>query len=253
MTMRHRILFCTAMMAIWLSPAAAQDLKVLTGAGLAGPVRALAADFGVRNGMTVTVAIDTAGGVQKRMEAGEAFDLVIGTGAVIDTLTKENLVAAEHFEIARMVEGVAAKAGAAKPDLRDAAAVKQTLLAAKSIAYVDPATGAVSGAFLLSVAEKMGIADQVKAKAVLQKAGSAVPQAVADGEAELGVTLISEMVNSKGVTAWPLPGEIQMTTIYAAAVTKQAQNNAAKTLLEELRGPRGRETIATFGLVPVGQ
>jgi molybdate transport system substrate-binding protein len=246
------LLLCLAL-AAGAAPSRAADLKVLTGAGLAGPVRALAADFGTRNHITVTVAIDTAGGVQKRMEAGEAFDLIIGTAAVIGTLTGEKLVAPAHFNIARMVEGVAAKAGAPKLDLHDAAAVKQALLAAKSIAYVDPATGAVSGAFLLEVADKMGILDQVRAKAVLQHAGSAVPEAVAKGDAELGVTLISEMLPDPGVQAWPLPDEMQMTTIYAAALSAHARSHAAKALLEELRGARGRETIAKSGLMPVSQ
>ena len=233
------------------APASAAELKVPTGAGLAGPVRALAGDFGARNHVTVTVVTDTAGGVQKRIEAGEPFDVVIGTAQVIDALAGEKLVALEHFRLARMVEGIAVKAGAPRPALGDAAAVKKTLLAARSIAYVDPASGAVSGAFLLSVAGKMGIADQVKAKAVLQQAGSAVPQAVAKGEAELGVTLISEMLPNKGVAAWPLPDEIQMTTVYAASLSAHPANEAAEKFLEDLRGPDGRSAIEKSGLAPL--
>ncbi len=203
--------------------------------------------------MAVTVVTDTAGGVQKRMEAGEKFDLVIGTAGVIDALTGEKLVAAQHFAVARMVEGLAVKNGAPAPDLHDEAAVKQALLAARSIAYVDPETGAVSGAFLLQVADKMGIADQVRAKAVLTRTGAAVPEAVAKGDAELGVTLISEMLPNPGVTARPLPQEIQMTTIYAAALSAHPENPAAKLLLDELHGPRGRETIEKSGLVALGR
>jgi ABC-type molybdate transport system substrate-binding protein len=69
----------------------------------------------------------------------------------------------------------------------------------------------------------------------------------------LGVTLISEMLSNPGVQAWPLPDEIQMTTIYAAAVSTHARNHAAKALLKELRSARGRETIAKSGLAPVSQ
>src|SRR6185503_2216095 len=83
--------------------ASAKDLKVLTGAGMSMPVKALAADFGTRTGDTVTVVSDTAGGVQKRMEAGEKFDLVITTTAVLDILTKENKVSAQHADLAQMV------------------------------------------------------------------------------------------------------------------------------------------------------
>ncbi len=230
---------------------AAVELKVLTGAGLAVPVRALAADFGARHGVTVTVTTDTAGGVQDRTEAGETYDLVIGTAQVVETLAQKSLVAGPRFRIARMVEGVAVKAGTPRPDLSDAAAVKKTLLAAKSIAYVDPATGAVSGAFLLSVAQKMGIADQVKGKAVLTRRGADISDAVAKGEADLGVTLISEMLPDKRVTALPLPDEIQMTTIYAASLSARVQNKDAGLLLDELHGHAGREAIEKSGLVPV--
>src|SRR5215831_15469148 len=93
------------------SSADAKDLKILTGAGMSLPVRALAADFGQKAGAAVSVVSDTAGGVQKRMEAGEKFDLVIGTTAVLDTLTKQSKVAAQHADLAQMVAGISAKAG----------------------------------------------------------------------------------------------------------------------------------------------
>jgi molybdate transport system substrate-binding protein len=73
-----------------IASADARELKILTGAGMSMPVRALAAEYGTRTGNTVTVVSDTAGGVQKRIEAGENFDLVIGTQAVLDALTREN-------------------------------------------------------------------------------------------------------------------------------------------------------------------
>jgi molybdate transport system substrate-binding protein len=251
--MRHRAV--PALAAITLiaisQVAGAAELKVLTGAGLAVPVRALAADFGARHAVTVTVTADTAGGVQKRMEAGEAYDLVIGTTQVVETLAEKKLVAGDRFTIARMVEGIAVKMGAPSPDLSDIAALKKTLLAAKSIAYVDPATGAVSGVFLLSVTAKLGIEDQVKAKAVLTRTGSAVPDAVAKGDAELGVTLISEMLPNKGVAAFPLPNEVQMTTLYAASLSAHSQNDSAKLLLDELHGAKGRNAIEKSGLVPI--
>src|SRR5437764_1476849 len=97
------------------SSADAKDLKVLTGAGMSLPVRALAADFGNRTGANVTVVSDTAGGVQKRIEAGEKFDLVIGTTSVLEALSKENKVSARHADLAQMVAGISAHTGTAKP------------------------------------------------------------------------------------------------------------------------------------------
>jgi molybdate transport system substrate-binding protein len=234
------------------APAHAKDLKVLTGAGMSMPVRALAAAFGARSGAAVTVVSDTAGGVQKRMEAGEKFDLVIATEAVIGELAKQGRISALPVPLARMVAGIGARKGTAKPAIANAAEAKATLLAAKSIAYVDPAFGGITGVFFLSQADRLGIGAEVRAKAVLMPNGTGVADAVAQGEAQYGVTLISEMLPNKGVTVWPLPDELQMTTIYAAAIATNAENAMdAGALLDDLRGPKGREESLKAGLKPV--
>src|SRR6185312_15298223 len=203
-------------------------------------------------GDTVTVVSDTAGGVQKRMEAGEKFDLVIATEAVMDALAKDGKVTGQHDRLAQMVAGIGARAGSAKPAIADAAQVKTTLLAAKNITYVDPAAGGITGVFFLSQADKIGIGKEVRAKAVLRQNGTGVAAAIASGEAQYGVTLISEMLPNKGVTVWPLPDELQMTTIYAAAVASNAENAMdASALLNDLRGTRGREESLKAGLKPI--
>jgi molybdate transport system substrate-binding protein len=233
--------------------ASAKDLNILTGAGMSMPVKAMAADFAARTGIHVTVVSDTAGGVQKRMEQGEKFDLVIGTQAVMDALTKEGKVAAAHSNLARMVAGLGAKTGTPAPAMADGAAVKATLLAARNISYVDPAMGGITGVFFLQQADKLGIGAAVRAKALLEPNGSGVAEAVAGGQAQYGVTLISEMLPNKGVTVWPLPDELQMTTIYAAALSTNAENAMdAGALLDDLRGPKGHDASLKAGLKPVG-
>ena len=108
--------------------------------------------------------------------------------------------------------------------------------------------------FFLSQAEKLGIGDAVRAKAVLAKNGTGVAAAVADGSAQYGVTLVSEMLPNPGVAVWPLPDALQMTTIYAAAVATDAQNAMdAAAMLTDLRGPKGRDANLKAGLQPVSQ
>lgn len=232
----------------------AKELKILTSAGMSMPVRQLAADYAARTGTKVDVVSDTAGGVQKRMEAGEAFDLVIGTTAVLDALTRQQKVSAQHSHLARMVAGIGARKGTPKPAIADAAAVKATLLAAKSITYVDPAMGGITGVFFLSQADKLGIGQEVRAKAVLRANGTGVAAAVAGGDAQYGVTLISEMLPNPGVTVWPLPDALQMSTIYTAAVATHAQNAMdAAAMLDDLRGPKGHDASLKAGLQPVTQ
>jgi len=247
---RFLVPVCLFLLAI--SPSTAKDLKILTGAGMSMPVEALAADYGRRTGVHVSVVSDTAGGVQKRMEAGEKFDLVIGTTAVLDTLTKENKVSAQHADLAQMVAGISAQKGAAKPAIGTGDQIKASLLAAKTIAYVDPASGGITGVFFLSQADKLGVGQEVRAKAVLKPNGKAVATAVANGEAQYGVTLISEMLPNPGVTVWPLPDELQMTTIYTAAIASNAENAMdASALLADLRGEKGRKANIKAGLKPV--
>ena len=251
----YRIVFSASLILLagWL-PAGARDLKILTGAGMSMPVRQLAGEFAARTGHKVDVVSDAAGGVQKRMEAGEAFDLVIATTTVVDNLTRQRKLSAQHSNLARMVAGIGARKGAPQPAIADAAAVKATLLAARNISYVDPASGGITGVFFLSQADKLGIGAAVRAKAVLAKNGTGVAAAVADGSAQYGVTLVSEMLPNSGVTVWPLPDQLQMTTIYAAAIATDAQNAMdAAAMLDDLRGPKGREANLKAGLQPVSQ
>jgi molybdate transport system substrate-binding protein len=248
----HRFLVPAFLSLLALHAADAKELKILTGAGMSMPVKALATAFGQRTGTQVMVVSDTAGGVQKRIEAGEAFDLVIGTTTVLDNLTRAGKVSGQHADLAQMVAGISAKKGTAKPPLGASRQFKATLLEAKTIAYVDPASGGITGVFFLQQADKMGIGQQVRAKAVLKPNGTAVAEAVASGEAQYGVTLISEMLPNKGVTVWPLPDDNQMTTIYTAAIATHAENAMdAEALLNDLRGPNGREASLTAGLKPV--
>ena len=232
----------------------ARDLKILTGAGMSMPVRQMAQEFAARTGAQVAVVSDTAGGVQKRMESGERFDLVIATTTVMDNLAKSGKVTGAHSNLARMVAGIGARKDAPKPDIASAEGVKTTLLAAKNIAYVDPASGGITGVFFLSQADRLGIGDVVRAKAILAKNGTGVAAAVADGAAQYGVTLVSEMLPNPGVAVWPLPDALQMTTIYAAAVATDAQNAMdAGAMLTDLRGPKGRDANRKAGLQPVSQ
>ena len=111
---------------------------------------------------------------------------------------------------------------------------------------------ALPGCFSLSQADKLGVGPEVRAKAVLRSNGEGVAKAVAAGEAQYGVTLISEMLPNAGVTVWPLPDANQMNTIYTAAITNDAQNAMdARGMLDDLRGARGHDASIKAGLKPV--
>jgi len=138
----------------------AAEIKVLTAGAFKEVVLALVPDFEKQTGNKVVVANDTAGALKKRIEGGEAFDVAIVTPAVVDELASAGkIVAGTRANIASVGVGVVVKEGEPKPDVSTVEAFKQALLAAKSVAYIDPASGGSSGIYIDKLLERLGIAD----------------------------------------------------------------------------------------------
>jgi len=233
---------------------AAAEIKVLTAGAFKQVVLALVPDFERQTGNKVVVDNDTAGALTKRIEGGEAFDLAVLTPAALSSLTsKGKLVAGSQVSLARVGVGVVVKEGAPKPDISSVGAFKRALIAAKSVAYIDPAAGGSSGIYVAGLLDKLGLAAEVNTKAKLI-AGGAVAEHIANGEAELGIHQISEILPVKGITlVGPLPAEIQNYTIYAAALGANAkEGEAAKALLKALSGPAAANVLKAKGMEPAG-
>jgi molybdate transport system substrate-binding protein len=232
------LLACFAAFAVGAPMACAAEIKLLTAGAMRAVVVAVLADFEKQTGHKVSLDNDTAGGLSKRIDGGEAFDVAIITPAVVDDLAKKGrIVPGSRIDLAKVGMGVAIKEGAPAPDIGTVDAFKRTLLAAKSVAYIDPKAGGSSGIYFDKLLDRLGIADQVRPKAKL-KAGGYVAELVANGEAEIAIHQISEIVPVKGVTlAGPLPAEIQNSTVYAGGIGAAAKDGAAaKALLAFLAG-----------------
>jgi molybdate transport system substrate-binding protein len=224
-------------------------VKVLTAGAFKQVVVALVPDFEKQTGSKVVVDNDTAGALQKRIESGEAFDVAVITPAIVDDLTgKGKIAAGTQANLAAVSIGVMVKDGAPKPDVSTVEAFKNALFAAKTVAYIDPASGGSSGIYLDKLLERLGIADQVRPKA---KRGY-VADLIVSGEAELGVHQISEIVPVKGVVlVGPLPKEIQNTTTYAAGLSASPQNKeAAQALIRIFSGPDAAAVLKSKGMDP---
>ena len=233
------LLACLAAFAVGAPMACAAEIKLLTAGAMRAVVVAVLADFEKQTGHKVSLDNDTAGGLSKRIDGGEAFDVAIITPAVVDDLAKKGrIVPGSRIDLAKVGMGVAIKEGAPAPDIGTVDAFKRTLLAAKSVAYIDPKAGGSSGIYFDKLLDRLGIADQVRPKAKL-KAGGYVAELVASGEAEIAIHQISEIVPVKGVTlAGPLPAEIQNSTVYAGGIGAAAKDGAAaKALVAFLAGP----------------
>ena len=234
--------------------AAAAEIKVLTAGAFKQVLLALVPDFEKQTGHKVTVENDTVGALTKRIEAGEIFDLAVMTPAAVNDLaSKGKLVAGSRHNLARVGVGVVVKEGTPKPDIGSVDAFKKALLAAKSVAYIDPAAGGSSGIYVAGLLDKLGVAAEVNAKAKLIH-GGAVAEHIAKGEAELGIHQISEILPVKGITlVGPLPAEIQNYTVYAAGLGANGkESDAAKALLKALSGPAAADVLKSKGMQPAG-
>src|SRR4029079_17789141 len=145
----------------------------------------------------------------KAIECGEVFEVALLTPQAIDDLAKAGkVVAGSRADLAKTGVGVVVKEGAPKPDIATVDAFKRTLLAAKSVAYIDPAAGGSSGIYVGKLLEQLCIANDINAKANLIP-GGAVAEHISKGEAEVGVHQISEILHVHGATlVGPLPAEI---------------------------------------------
>lgn len=249
--MRKTSILAAAAALMLATSAQAQALRVFVGGAATAPVREAGAEFTRRTRKAIDLVSDTTGSIQKRLRAGEKADAVVITAPAVDALTQEKLLdAAGRVDLARGLIGIAVKTGAKGPDLSSAATVKAALLAAKSVSYVDPKAGGTSGAFFEGQMAALGIADVMKAKTIYRGQGSEVAAAVANGEAELGVTFTSELAPNPGIrVVGTLPAPLQLPTIYTAAVVTSAADAAgAQGLVDVLRGPAGQAAFRKAGL-----
>ncbi len=142
---------------------AAAEIKVLTAGAFKQVVMALVPDFERQTGNKVVVDNDTAGALTKRIEGGEAFDIAVLTPAALSGLaSKGKLVPGSQVNLARVGVGVVVKEGAPKPDIGTVGAFKRALIAAKSVAYIDPAAGGSSGIYIAGLLDRLGVGAEVK-------------------------------------------------------------------------------------------
>lgn len=188
--------------------------------------------------------------LRDKIQAGEPFDAAILTSDVLDDLIKQGKVSAPtRAEIARTGMGIGVRAGASKPDIRTTDALKRTLLAAKSISF-NP-TGA-SASHTYDMFARLGITDAVKSKLILDAEAGRPQMNVADGKAELVISLIPEIKFFPGVDlVGPIPPDFQSYINFAAGVaTNTGSPDAAKSLIQYVAGPSLAPVLKAKGMEP---
>jgi molybdate transport system substrate-binding protein len=227
----------------------AAELKVIAGGSMTASMNALAAPFEKASGHRLSIHFDSTPNIIARVNAGAPFDVAVVPADVFkDAAAKARFVPGPTIDIARVGYGVIVRAGAPKPDISTPDAFKKAMLAAPSIAFL-PASAA--GAYVTKVFERLGIAEDMKAKTKVQAAPAQIAPAVAKGEAEVGVFLTNVLVAPGVELVGPFPGELQQELVFTSAVaadTKEA--DAAKALIDYLKTQEATAIIKAAGMTP---
>jgi molybdate transport system substrate-binding protein len=213
----------------------AEEIRVLSGGAAKSFIDPLAATF---PGHSVKIEYQPMGRLTKSLAEGNPADMIVVTSEVLETLKLKGT------PIARVGIGVAVHESAPLPDISTAEAFKRTLLAAKSVVYIDPKTG-TSGKHVAEVLKKLNIYEEISRKTTLGQGGY-VTAPVGRGEIELGIHQISEILPVKGVKlAGPLPPELQKYTVYVAVNMKN--HPAVNEFISYLGGPQAKSRLAQSG------
>jgi molybdate transport system substrate-binding protein len=218
-------------------------LKVLCARSMHEVVTALTYDFTNETGHEVALNFATVGAMQKKLDGGEIADVVISSVAAIERLEKHGaLHAGSRRNIATTRVGVAIRERAPGPDITTPAAFKQTLINARRIAFSDAAVGGSAGVHLARLFGELGLVDMIKQKGMPQQNGGEVAARVADGAADIGMTLMAEIVPVPGVRILgPLPQPYGNATTYCAAVMSVSRSaDAASAFIAALANPQTR-------------
>jgi molybdate transport system substrate-binding protein len=239
--------------------ASAADVYVMISAGFYGVYSELGPAFERASGHRLVTTRgpsmgDSPEAIPTRLARGEIADVVILDGGAADELGRRGLVRADSkVELARSMIGLVVRAGAAKPDIGSVEALRNTLLAAKSIAYSDSGSGTYLSTTLFP---KLGVADEVAGKSRKVRgppSGEPVAAVVVRGEAEIGFQQVSELMHVPGITfVGSIPAELQPGFSFAGALTSTArQPEAGSALIRFLGSPDAASAISKAGLTPL--
>ena len=230
------------------------ELPLIAPGGIRTSIEALIPGFERKTGYKVKATFGSGGGTRKQVVQGEAFDVPVVQPPLQEVLASGNVVAGTQTPLASVSVGVAVRKGAPKPDISTPEAVKKMLLAAKSVAYPNAASGAAAGVSFDETLKKLGIADQMQPKIKPAQGGAGAMAMAASGEVEIGLTFLSEMENPGIDIVGPLPREISPPTVLVGFVSTHAKDPAAaKALLDYLSSPEAAAVYKAQGMQPGGK
>jgi molybdate transport system substrate-binding protein len=240
---------------LWLAlhsgPAAAAEINAYISIGMQSVVERLQPDFEKVSGHRIVSSWATAAALNQRLRHGATADLLISTRSGIDGLIAEDrIVAGSDVALASSGVGIAVRKGAPHPDISTPEALRRTLLATRVISYSNPTAGGASGVHFATVLERLGIAEQMKARTKFPPANGRAATLLVSGEVDLAIQQTQELASVDGAEViGPLPGDLQAITTFVAGIPKSATHaEAARSFLQFLQSPQARAVMKEKGL-----
>ncbi len=225
-------------------------LKVMCARSMHLAVGALGRDFAQATGHELEFDFGTVGALQTKLDAGETADVLVLSQAMIGKLEAAGrLAAGSRADVARTFIAVCIRQGAPMPEIATPEAFKRTLEAARTVAMSDPAVGGSAAVYVPTVFERLGIAETMAPKSLLQQNGVEVARRVVEGNADLGLTLSGEVASVEGAAiAGPIPPPYGQDTTYTAGVSAgSAAQDAGRAFVAALTARAARETWRKSG------
>jgi molybdate transport system substrate-binding protein len=233
------------------SAQAQSEITLIAPGGARAVLDQLIPEFERKTGYKVKATIGSGLGTKKQVIQGEAFDVPIVQPPLTDVIASGNVVPSTQTPLASVAVGIAVRKGAPKPDISTPEAVKRLLLAAKSVTYPDAAGGAAAGVSFNETLKKLGIAEQMKSTIKFGQGGAGAMAMVAKGDAEIGLTFLSEMEDPGIDVVGPLPREISTPTSLVGFISAHAKDPiSAKALLDFLSSPSAAAVYKALRMQP---
>jgi molybdate transport system substrate-binding protein len=229
------------------------EIKVISAGAVRGLIAGMIADYSRETGDRFDLEVGTTGQLRTIIASGQPADLIIASATLMAELEASGkMMSGTRVELGRVGIGIAVRDGKPVPDVASVQGFKQALIEARSVAYSDPRQGGASGVYFVDVLHRLGLADAIAHKTLLTNGGRAAVEKVARGEAELAVTLISEIVAVKGVQlVAAVPEQLQLYSIYAAGIPASSSNPlAARAFIAALTAPSMAKRWKAAGFEP---
>jgi len=247
--LRASVALLGASMLVFVAAPRAEEISVLATTAYKGVMLELLPRFEQSNRHKVLTRFSGSPDILKRIQGGEAADVVILASDSLDALIQfGKITPGSRMDLAKSGIGIAVRAGAPKPDISSSEAVKRAVLASRSVGY----SGGASGIYIVGLFQRLGISEEVKPKSRQTPPGVAVGELIARGDVELGFHQLSELLPVAGIDiVGPLPSELQHVTVFSSGIHIAAKDlAAARELVRFLASPDGVPVIRKNGMEP---